>query len=50
MLKGPEIRAHGDALDDKKVVWLEWSERGRGTGVHARGSVLTGHRARLAFT
>lgn len=26
MLKGPEIRAHGDALDDKKVAWLEWSE------------------------
>ena len=23
MLKGPEIRAHGDALDDKKVAWLE---------------------------
>ena len=45
MLKGPEIRAHGDAVDDKKVVWLEWSERGRGTGVHTRGSVLTGHKA-----
>ena len=27
MLKGPEIRAHGDAVDDKKVVWLEWSEQ-----------------------
>lgn len=49
MLKGPEIRAHGDALDDKKVMWLEWSERGRGAGIHIRGSALMGHRARLAF-
>lgn len=34
MYKDAEIRACGDALDDKKAMWLEWNEKGKGAGGH----------------